>query len=263
MFAITRDAIRIFGFDIKWYGILIAAGAIIAALIAMARERKLRLPKDTAINLALICLPVGIICARAYYVIFSWDYYGAHPAEIIDIRGGGLAIYGGVIGGVIAGFIYSRIKRVSFWRMVDMVAPGLALAQAIGRWGNFLNQEAYGALVTDPAWQFFPAAVNISGEWHLATFFYESVWCALIALAIYLLERRGRLRRAGDAAFVYVMLYAFERAIVEGLRTDSLYLGGVRISQLLSILAFIASAIVLILRHTKKRSARHTNRKRG
>lgn len=263
MFAITRDAIRIFGFDVKWYGILIASGAIIAALIAMAREKKLRLPRDTAINLALICLPVGIICARAYYVLFSWDYYSAHPAEIIDIRGGGLAIYGGVIGGVIAGFIYSRIRRISFRRMADMVAPGLALAQAIGRWGNFLNQEAFGVPVTDPAWQFFPVAVNISGQWHLATFFYESVWCALIALVIHLLERRRRLRRPGDAALVYSMMYAFERAIVEGLRTDSLYLGPLRISQLLSILAFIASAILLIFRRTKKRSVRHTNRKRG
>lgn len=252
MLALSRDSIRVFGFDIKWYGILIAAGAVCAALIALAREKKLRLPKDTAVNLALICLPAGIVCARLYYVLFSWDYYSAHPAEIFDIRGGGLAIYGGVIGGAIAGFIYSRVKKVSFLRMADMIAPGLALAQAIGRWGNFLNQEAYGAPVTNPAWQFFPAAVNVGGEWRLATFFYESVWCALIAVLIPLLERRGHLRRAGDAALVYVMMYAFERAIVEGLRADSLYIGPFRVSQLLSICAFAAATIVLIVRHIRK-----------
>ncbi len=253
MFGLSRDAIRLFGFDIRWYGILIAIGAVAAALIAMAREKKLRLPKDTAINIALLCLPAGIVCARIYYVIFSWDYYGAHPAEIFDIRGGGLAIYGGVIGGVIAGLIYSRAKRVSFLRLADMVAPGLALAQGIGRWGNFLNREAFGLPVTDPAWQFFPASVNIYGQWHLATFFYESVWCALIVIAIWILERRGRLNRAGDAAAVYVLMYSFERAIVEGLRTDSLYMGPLRVSQWISICAFIAAAILMILRHTKKK----------
>ena len=161
MFEFTRSTLTVFGFSIRWYGVLIALGVLGAVLLAWFREQRLGLKKETTLDLALICVPVGILCARIYYVLFSWEYYAAHPAEILDIRGGGLAIYGGVIGGVLAGWIYSRVKKVSFGTLTDLVAPGLAFAQAVGRWGNFLNQEAYGAAVTKPHLQFFPLSVYI------------------------------------------------------------------------------------------------------
>src|SRR5699024_7475801 len=116
---------------------------------------------------ALVGIPAALVCARAYYVLFSWEYYAAHPEDILNIRQGGMAIYGGVIGGVLAGYVYCRIKKLSFAVCLDLAAPALALGQAVGRWGNFLNQEAYGAAVTNPNLQFFPLAVYIEGSgWH-------------------------------------------------------------------------------------------------
>lgn len=249
MFEFTRSTLTVFGFSIRWYGVLIALGVLGAVLLAWFREQRLGLKKETTLDLALICVPVGILCARIYYVLFSWEYYAAHPAEILDIRGGGLAIYGGVIGGVLAGWIYSRVKKVSFGTLTDLVAPGLAFAQAVGRWGNFFNQEAYGAAVTNPHLQFFPLSVYIEGSgWHWATFFYESLWCALICIFLLIAERRGFFKRKGDTFLWYLFLYALERCLVEGLRTDSLYIGPLRVSQLLSLTVLLALQIGLCLR---------------
>lgn len=249
MFEFTRSTLTVFGFSIRWYGVLIALGVLGAVLLAWFREQRLGLKKETTLDLALICVPVGILCARIYYVLFSWEYYAAHPAEILDIRGGGLAIYGGVIGGVLAGWIYSRVKKVSFGTLTDLVAPGLAFAQAVGRWGNFLNQEAYGAAVTKAQFQFFPLSVYIEGSgWHWATFFYESLWCALICIFLLIAERRGFFKRRGDTFLWYLFLYALERCLVEGLRTDSLYIASLRVSQLLSLTVLLALQIGLCLR---------------
>ena len=249
MFEISREALTLFGYDVRWYGMLIALGVLAAVLLASRRERRLGLKADTALNIALIAVPVAILCARAYYVIFSWDYYAAHPGDILNIRQGGMAIYGGVIGGILAGFCYCRVTRTSFAAGLDLAAPSIALGQAIGRWGNFLNREAYGAAVANPRWQFFPLAVEIPGSgWHWATFFYESAWCALIVILLLLAERRGFFRRRGDVFGWYLFLYALERSLVEGLRTDSLYLGPLRVSQLLSLAALLVLALALARR---------------
>ena len=250
MFQITRSALTLFGYEVRWYGILIALGVLLAVLLADRREKRLGLKKDTALNIALIAVPVAILCARLYYVIFSWSYYAAHPADILNIRQGGMAIYGGVIGGVLAGYVYCRATRTSFAAGLDLAAPSIALGQAIGRWGNFLNQEAYGRVVANPRLRFFPLAVEIGGNWHWATFFYESLWCALIVIFLLAMERRNFFRRRGDVFGWYLFLYGLERALVEGLRTDSLYLGSMRVSQLLSL------AAVLILTLTLARRAR-------
>ena len=165
-----------------------------------------------------------------------------------------MAIYGGIIGGVLAGAIYGRRKKLPFWKLADLAAPSLALGQAVGRWGNFVNQEAYGRVAAH-AWQRrFPIAVFIraDGLWHYATFFYESVWCLLIVILLLNLERRDRFRRAGDVFLAYVFLYALERTFVEGLRTDSLYLGPLRVSQALSVVAMAAVAILWRLRRRKE-----------
>ena len=248
MFGITRTTLTLFGLEIRWYGILIMLGVAGAILLAAKREKRLGLEKDTALNVAMIGVPVGIICARLYYVAFSWEYYSQHPSQILNIREGGIAIYGAIIGGLIAGLIYARIKKVRFLRLADLAAPSIALGQAIGRWGNFLNQEAYGRAVKNAALHFFPVSIYIEGSgWHYATFFYESAWCAFIVFALLTAERRGWFRKTGDLFAGYIFLYALERALVEGLRTDSLYMGPFRVSQLLSLLA-IWTICILILR---------------
>jgi len=249
MFEITQSGIAIFGLELRWYGILIALGVFLAVLLAMRREKKLSLPKDTALNIALIGVPVGIVCARIYYVVFSWQDYAGSLADIVNIRQGGLAIYGGVIGGVLSGAIYSAVKKVKLSSIADLAAPSLALGQAIGRWGNFFNQEAYGAAISNPRMQFFPLGVMIDGSgWHYATFFYESVWCALIVCLLLAGEKKRLFKRNGDIFLSYQLLYAAERSFVEGLRTDSLYLGPLRVSQMLSVIVVIAVACVFALR---------------
>ena len=164
---------------------------------------------------------------------------------------GGLAIYGGVL----AGWIFTRAKHIPFLTMADVAAPALALGQAVGRWGNFVNQEAYGVPVTTPALQWFPLAVYIEreGGWFAATFFYESAWCFLICALILILERTRLFARPGRATLFYVFMYAAERTVVEGLRMDSLYLGSVRVSQALSALLLLAAALLLCLRLPRRR----------
>ena len=251
MVEITRNAIVLFGFEVHWYGLLIALGVLAAVLLACRREKRLGLPRDTALNIALVCVPAAIMCARLYYVAFSWDYYAAHPGQIFNIRQGGLAIYGGVIGGILAGYLYCRAKKISFRAGLDLAAPSIALGQAIGRWGNFLNQEAYGRAVANPGLQFFPMAVQIEGTWHYAAFFYESVWCLLIVIFILAAEKKNFFRRRGDVFYTYVFLYGIERAFVEGLRTDSLMLGALRVSQAVSLAAVLAAALILAGRKSR------------
>ena len=251
----TRDALVIGNFSLRYYGILIAIGVLLGVLLAIKREKRLGLAKDTTIDLALVGVPAALVGARLYYVAFSWDFYKDDLWKIFSVREGGMAIYGGVLAALLAGWIFSRVRKVPFASLADLAAPSLALGQAVGRWGNFVNQEAYGYAVTDPALCRFPIAVFIEadGRWHLATFFYESAWCFLIVAFILLMERKGRLRRPGDAFLWYLLLYGAERAVVEGLRTDSLMLGPVRVSQLLAELLALGSLTALILRARRKK----------
>lgn len=251
MFEITRSAITVFGFDVHFYGLLIALGVLLAVLLASRREKQMGLPGDTALNIALICIPAALICARLYYVAFSWEYYAANPKEILNVRAGGMAVYGGILGGILAGFIYCRVKRIAFAKGLDLAAPSIALGQAIGRWGNFLNMEAYGAQVLNPSLQFFPVAVPVNGAWHYAAFFYESAWCLLIVLLVLAAEKKGFFEKSGDIFLSYIFLYGIERAVVEGLRTDSLMLGPVRVSQALSLLLVLAAVLALLFRRKK------------
>ena len=246
---VNQVALNLFGFPIYWYGILIASAVVLGVIVASAREKRLGFKKDTTLDFLLLALPLAVICARAYYVIFAWRSYAAHPISIFNLREGGLAIYGGVIGGLLAAFLFSRYRHISFAALVDLCAPSLVLGQAIGRWGNFFNQEAYGAAVENPALRFFPAAVFIEadGLWHYATFFYESAWCFIVVAVLLLLEGRGCVRRRGDLFAMYLFLYGAERAVVEGLRTDSLMLLSLRVSQWLSIL-FMLGALIWFMR---------------
>ena len=249
----SRVAFYLGSFPIYWYGIIIALAIGAGLFAACAREKRLGFAKDTTLSLALWAIPSALIGARLYFVIFSWDLYRNDLLGILDVRSGGLAIYGGVIAGVGAGLIFARARKLSFPRLCDLAAPALALGQGIGRWANFINQEAYGYLVADPKLCWFPLAVYIEadGAWHLATFFYESIWCLALAGFLLYQEKRGRLKRPGDGFLWYVLLYGLERGVVEGLRTDSLMWGPVRVSQALSLLAAL-TALALLARRRKK-----------
>lgn len=255
MVYITPTALHVFGLTVHWYGAIIALGMALAVGLAALRARRMGLPRDTVLDLALAGIPAAIVGARLYYVAFSWSAYAGDPLRVFRIWEGGMAIYGGIIGGVLAGRIYSRRKKLPFLKLADLAAPSIALGQAIGRWGNFINQEAYGAAVRHAWQQRFPVGVFIQadGAWHYATFFYESAWCFLIVAALLAADGKKLFRRDGDGFLAYVFLYALERALVEGLRTDSLYLGPLRVSQLLSLVALLASAALMLARARDKK----------
>ncbi|MBR4458544.1 MAG: prolipoprotein diacylglyceryl transferase [Clostridia bacterium] len=233
----------IFG-TLPWYSVLVVSGMAVATILAAREGKRICLPKDTFLDLALFLLPCGVVGARLYYVLFSLEQYAANPISALYIWEGGLAIYGGLIAGVAVILIFARRRHLPLLTLLDCIAPGVALAQAIGRWGNFFNQEAYGVAVTNPAFQFFPVCVSVGGEWHLATFFYESAADACIFLWLWL--RRKKRTHPGDTLLGYLLLYGSVRAAVEGLRTDSLYglFAGLRVSQVLSILMVLAVCLV-------------------
>ena len=236
------------GLNIAWYGVIIACGLLLGIWLASYRAKKRGWSSDLVLDFILLAVPLAIIGARAYYVAFEWEYFAANPAKIIAINEGGLAIYGAVIGGFLAAFIFSKAAKFPFLKLIDLVIPSLILEQAMGRWGNFINQEAFGALVTNPNLQFFPLAVYIQslGEWHQATFFYESFCNTILLVITLLLGRKGV--KDGTLLATYFIGYGTVRAVIEGLRTDSLYLfGTIRISQLLSALLVLVGITLLVL----------------
>ena len=246
-------------FGISWYAILIV-GAIVIGLILCTREaRRLHLPQDLVVDFLLYAIPLGIIGARLYYVLFRFGDYSDNLLAIFDIRGGGLAIYGGVIGGLIAARLVSRKDGVPVLTLLDLVAPALALGQGIGRWGNYINMEAYGLRISEPYLQFFPFAVEIPvGDvwyWHMATFFYEFCWDLLVFALLLVIRRHAR--RRGDVFCWYLLLYCAGRTVIEGLRTDSLTFISefVRISQVLSAIAALCVVIYFFVRIRDRISA--------
>lgn len=227
---------EILGLDINLYGILIATAFLIALLIVSYFSKIRGFSKDLPYELLLIVFPLAIIGARIYYIVFSgrsWTF-----REAIAVQDGGLAIYGGIIAAFLGLLVYSYFKKINILRLTDMIAPALLLGQSIGRWGNFFNQEAYGYAVENTSLQWFPFAVYIDGSgWHLATFFYESFWNMigfLLLILVYL-----KYKNIGYATSFYLVFYGIGRAIIEGFRTDSLYIGSgeiIRVSQVLSII---------------------------
>ena len=246
-------------FGISWYAILIV-GAIVIGLILCTREaRRLHLPQELAIDFLLYAIPLGIIGARLYYVLFRFGDYSDNLLAIFDIRGGGLAIYGGVIGGLIAAKLVAKKDGVPILTILDLVAPALVLGQSIGRWGNYINMEAYGLRISEPYLQFFPFAVEIPvGDvwyWHMATFFYEFCWDLLVFALLMVIRRHAR--RHGDVFCWYLLLYCAGRTVIEGLRTDSLTFISefVRISQVLSAIAALCVVIYFFVRIRDRISA--------
>ncbi len=239
-FLMDRIAFSIGDFDIYWYAIIITCGLIAAVAFCIWQARKFDLTVDNILDVLLWGLPVAVICARAYYVIFQWDQYDSF-AEMVNIRDGGLAIYGGVIGAFITGFIYCRIKKVNMLALFDLGAFGFLIGQTVGRWGNFVNAEAYGE-ATDLPWGM---TINGYGPFH-PTFLYESVWNLIGFILLFLFAKKW-MKHHGEVFFLYFAWYGLGRSFIEGLRTDSLYLGPIRISQLLAAIFCLAGIVLFIL----------------
>ena len=245
-FNINPVAFSIFGIDIMWYAILITTGIILGLYFVSKLAVAKGLDKEMPSDLLLWVLIPAILGARLYYVIFSWDYYSKNPSEIIMIRNGGLAIYGGLLTAFLITYIYSKKKNIPFLTILDIFAPGIALGQAIGRWGNFINKEAYGR-ATDLPW-----AIIIDGQKVHPTFLYESLGDFVIFIVLYNLCKKNR-NENGTIISLYFILYGILRFFVEGLRTDSLYFLGMRVSQLVS-LALVAIGVVICIKNKKMNS---------
>ena len=234
----------IFG-GVHWYGVIIAAGIILAVLYCSFTARREGLPPDSVSDLVLYALPVAVICARIYYVAFSWDSYKDHPADVFKIWEGGIAIYGGIIGAVLSAWIYLRIKKMDVLKMFDICCPGLLIGQAVGRWGNFVNAEAYGG----PCPYLWGMSIN-GGESVHPTFLYESLWNALGFVILSTLNKKRPFY--GFTFFSYIIWYGAGRFFIEGMRTDSLYLGNIRISQAMAAVCVIAGSVCLAILKKRK-----------
>lgn len=240
-------AFNIFGIDVMWYGVLIASAIVLATFITYKRAPGHGLSSDRVLDFVLICIPAGIIGARLYYVFFNWSQYSGDLLKIVNIRLGGLAIHGGLILGLFTAAVLCIIWKLRPLNVLDLAIPSIALAQAIGRWGNYFNSEAHGSL-TDLPW-----AVTVNGQTYHPTFLYESIWCFfLFCLLIYIDNHR---KFEGQVFLLYGILYSAERFFVEWLRTDSLMIGPFKQAQVLSLTVIIIfTAIYLILnKHWKKK----------
>ena len=262
--------------QIKWYGVIIALGFTLAALFGGRIAYTWRMNLSKMIDVLIYGTLGGIVGARAYYVIFEWDYYSAHPGEIFEIWNGGLAIYGGIIGGILAGFITCKLEKLNFLNLLDLVGMSLLIGQGIGRWGNYANQEAFGTftnanfgmmsdkvkdyIMLHPEKYGLQGVADISGfieENNLfvhPTFFYEFVWCMAGFGILYLILKKFR-KFSGQIFLCYGIWYGLGRAMIEGLRTDSLYIGttGIRVSQALSICIVVVCTVVLVTKLLKLR----------
>lgn len=244
MVNLTPDPIAFYigSIPVRWYGILMAVALMVGTWLALQEARRQGLDEDTFLNFILLAAPLGWLGARLYYVVFQWDYYRTHLAEIPQIWQGGLAIHGGLITAIVVGIWYTRRHHLNFWQLADIAAPSLILGQAIGRWGNFFNQEAYGYPTT------LPWAMYIAGEWRHPTFLYESLWNLGVFVFLILWRRRPKVQQ-GDIFLYYLILYSLGRFWIEGLRTDSLMLGPLRGAQVMSLLLAGTAVLLLGQRH--------------
>ncbi len=241
-------AFTVFGKDIYWYGIIIAAGFLLAVLYMLWRAPVFGLTQDDVLDEVLWAVPIGVICARLYYCIFYWELYAANPISVLYIWEGGLAIYGGVIGGAITILVVSRVKKIKAGTLLDAAALAVMIGQIFGRWGNFMNREAHGA-VTDCFFKMGLLDASGAVTYYHPTFLYESVWNLAGFIALHFLTKKRRFD--GQIMLSYLAWYGLGRVWIEGLRTDSLYLfgTGIRVSQLVAALCvvFAGGALAYIL----------------
>ena len=231
-------------FSIHFYGVIIAAGLILAVIYGLRRRRTFGFSEDDILDGVLCIVPFAIICARLYYCIFEWDMYKSNPISILYIWEGGLAIYGGVIGAAIGMIVYTKVKKINLPALLDLVSLGFLIGQSIGRWGNFMNREAFGAATESFLRMGLFNTRTGAFEYYHPTFLYESVWNVIGFILLHNLTKKRQYD--GQIALGYVAWYGLGRAFIEGLRTDSLYLGIFRVSQLLAAVSCIAAVGVLI-----------------
>lgn len=268
---------------IHWYGIIMGTAVLLGLLLAVREGKRRGVKEDDIIDLIFWVIPAAIIGARLYYVLFEWSYYSEHPSEIIAVWNGGLAIHGGLIGAILVGYWYVKRRNLPFLQLADIIAPSIILGQAIGRWGNFLNQEAHGGEVTRSFLEglhlpnFIIDQMQIYGVYYHPTFLYESLW-NLAGFVILLLMRRWNPKR-GEIFFTYFAWYSLGRFFIEGLRTDSLTFtgpswlesllqglwlpmkvlfeegamdsGNIRIAQLISVFLVLGAIFMIIWRRAK------------
>lgn len=260
-FLVDGTALTLFGLDIKWYGIIITIGMILAFFVARNRAKYEGIIEDDIYDVTLFCIIFGVIGARLYYVLFNledyiitggtvWQNIKNSFMEIINIRGGGLAIYGGIIAGFLTGMIVAKVKKIRFPVLLDVAAPAILVGQILGRWGNFFNVEAFGRETALPWRMGIHLTDGAAGEWVSEmfvhpTFLYESLWnlAALVLILVFYNKKKFN----GQVFFFYMAWYGLGRAIIEGLRTDSLMLGDFRVSQIVALVTFIAGIIMFFL----------------
>lgn len=233
------------GIAVRWYGILIASALVLGMGIAWRRCKRTGISSDDVTDFFLALIPSVVVGARLWYVIFEWGYYRSNPSEIAAIWHGGLAIHGGIAAGILVGVIFCRVKKIAFRDLADTVIPALPLGQAIGRWGNFFNQEAHGTVTR------LPWAITVNDpamglvQVH-PTFLYESIWDVLVFLFLVVIFERRLQKNRGELLFVYLIGYSVGRFFIEGLRTDSLMVFGLRTAQLTSLLLIVVGAVGLV-----------------
>lgn len=252
---VKSEAFSIGNFSIQWYGIIITCGLILAMIFGFSQMRKYGINSDRAMDCVIGGIIGGIVGARAYYVIMQWEHYSGDIKEILNIRNGGLAIYGGIIGSVLVAFIVAKIRKVKFLPLLDIAGMSFLIGQGIGRWGNFTNHEAFGSNTTSLFGMTsgkIQEKISFMGNPDLSAdmpvhpcFLYESAWCLIGFVVLYLLSKRRKYD--GQMFVMYIGWYGLGRFFIEGLRTDSLMIGNLRVSQVLALLCVIASVIILIV----------------
>lgn len=249
---------------LRWYGLLIASAVLIGVSLSQYLAKRRGVNPDLLGDLIIWLVLTAIPGARIYYVLFEWQQYSQHPEDIIAVWKGGIAIHGAIIGGTIATLVFARINKVSFWQLLDLVVPSLILGQALGRWGNFFNSEAFGS-PTDVPWKLYIPPANrpleyFDYDYFHPTFLYESVWnlgvfIILLFLFFWGLKKRNR-TKVGTLTFVYLIGYSIGRFWIEGLRTDSLMIGSLKIAQIISLVAIAVGIFGLIWLYILKRPLR-------
>lgn len=249
--------------SVRWYGIIIAFGILIGYLIAQKEAKKKNYQEETLIDVVIWSVIIGIICARIYYVTFEWSYYKNHLSEIPMIMNGGIAIHGGLIGALTTAYIITKRKGVSFFHLGDIAAPSIILAQGIGRWGNFMNQEAHGGEVSRgfleslhlPNWLI--NQMNIEGTYYHPTFLYESIWNVIGFIILISIRKHLKI---GQTLLSYAIWYSIGRFFIEGMRTDSLMLTEhLRMAQMISIVIIVFSLSIMVYRHFKYQLPQYKN----
>ncbi|WP_169717839.1 Phosphatidylglycerol--prolipoprotein diacylglyceryl transferase [Sporomusa silvacetica DSM 10669] len=241
----------------NWFGLILATAIIIAVAISWYYVHLRNENSDRLLELTLYSLPVGLVAARAYYVVVNWQLYAANPTEILQVQHGGLAIHGAIIGVILTIWVYCQVKKISFWRWADMLAPGLIFGQAIGQWGNFINQDVFG-YPTDVAWGIYidyiyrPLGYEQFDFFH-PIFLYECLWdlfvFSILIIMTWLLTKHPSKSASGSVFLLYIILYSAGRFVIEGLRLDSEMFGAWRLAQLVSVIAILVAGVLILWRN--------------